>query len=89
MTASHTFITQDQIKDMYFSSFEDKYIIMDNLDEKSDPIIHTCEEKYNSDYVYVIIVLRGTMHITVGNTDIEVHANEYIAIMPCIKLKFR
>lgn len=89
MTASHTFITQDQIKDMYYSSFEDKYIIMDNLEAKSEPIIHTCEEKYNSEYVYVVIVLRGTLHIAVGNTDIEVRANEYLAIMPCMKVTIR
>ena len=80
-------ITKEQAPNMYFSSYEGKYNIMDNLDEKSNPLILARDEVYNSEYVFVTIVLRGTLHIIIGGTELEVKANEYLAVTPCMSVK--
>ena len=82
-------IIPSDVPNAFTSSFEGKYIIMDNLDEKSDPIIQEQEEVYNADYVYVTVVLRGTLRLTVGGNDIEVKANEYLAVTPCMSIKIK
>lgn len=86
MTIKGDIITRQDAQDAFFSSFEGKYNIMDNLDEKGNPIIHARKEIYNSEYVYVTIVLRGTLNMIVGGTNIEVKANEYLAVMPCMSV---
>lgn len=82
-------ITKEQAPNMYFSSYEGKYNIMDNLDEKSNPLILARDEVYNSEYVFVTIVLRGTLHIIIGGTELEVKANEYLAVTPCMSVKVK
>ena len=79
-------ITKNDAQNVFFSSFEGKYTIMDNLDEKGDPIIHARKEVYNTEYVYVTVVLRGTLNMIIGGTRVEVKANEYIAVMPCMSV---
>ena len=79
-------ITRDDAPNAFFSSFEGKYTIMDNLDEKGDPVIHARKEVYNAEYIYVTIVLLGTLNIIIGGTKLEVKANEYLAVMPCMSV---
>ena len=79
-------ITKNDAQNVFFSSFEGKYTIMDNLDEKGEPIIHARKEVYNTEYVYVTVVLRGTLNMIIGGTRVEVKANEYIAVMPCMSV---
>jgi YesN/AraC family two-component response regulator len=79
-------ITENDAQNAFFSSFDGKYVIMDNLDEKGDPVIHAREEIYNAEYVYITYVLRGTLSMVVGGTDIEVKANEYLVVMPCMSV---
>ncbi len=67
----------------YFSSFEGKYIIFDNLDTKAEPLIKARDVFQNSLYVYVIVVVQGTLNIRVNSTDLQIHSNEYLTIMPC------
>ncbi len=67
----------------YFSSFEGKYIIFDNLATKSEPFIKARKIFNNSMYVYVIVVVQGTLNIRVNSTDLQIHSNEYLTIMPC------
>ena len=86
MELKEDFILQGNAQNVFFSSFEGKYNIMDNMDEKGEPIIHAKPEIYNTEYVYVVIVLRGTLNLTVGNTDIELKSNEYLTIMPCMSV---
>ena len=86
MTIKGNIITKQDAQNAFFSSYEGKYTIMDNLNEKGDPIIHAREEVYNSEYVYITIVLRGTLNMVVGGTNIEVKANEYLAVMPCMSI---
>ena len=50
-------ITKADAQSAYFSSYDGKYTIMDNLDQREDPVIHAREEIYNSEYVYVTVVL--------------------------------
>ena len=69
-------ITKNDAQNVFFSSFEGKYTIMDNLDEKGEPIIHARKEVYNTEYVYVTVVLRGTLNMIIGGTRVEVKANE-------------
>ena len=73
----------------YFSSFENKYIIFDNLDKKNDPIINPTKEIYNNLYVYVVIVLNGTLNISVNSVDLQIRSNEYLTIMPCTKFSVK
>ena len=61
-------ITKADAQSAYFSSYDGKYTIMDNLDQREDPVIHAREEIYNSEYVYVTVVLRGTLHLIVSVT---------------------
>lgn len=79
-------ITRDDAQNAFFSSFEGKYTIMDNLDEKGDPIIYARKEVYNAEYIYVTVVVRGTLNIIIGGTSLEVKANEYLAVMPCMSV---
>ncbi len=67
----------------YFSSFQGKYIIFDNLTVKTDPFIKAREIFKNNIYVYVIGVIQGTLNIKVNSTNLKIHANEYLSIMPC------
>ena len=82
-------ITKEQIHKGFASSYEGKYLIMDNLDEKDDPIIRAHDEYYNTEYIYSIVVLRGVLHLTVAGTDINLKANEYLNITPCMGIAFK
>ena len=77
-------VKKEDAPNLYFSSFEGKYTIIDNLDEKGEPIVQAHPEMYNAEYVYVTVVLRGTLHMIVGGAEIEMKANDYLAVMPCM-----
>lgn len=89
MVLKEQLITREDTQNAFFSSFEGKYNIMDNLDEKGDPVIHARQEIYNTEYVFVTVVLRGTLNLTIGNTAIEMKANEYLAVMPCMSVEVK
>lgn len=74
--------TSDDAQNFFFSSFEGKYIIMDNLDEKQEPIIHPREKVYNTEYVYLTIVTQGTLHLAVNGTDLDIKANDQLVVTP-------
>ena len=59
-------ITEKDVQNAFFSSYEGKYNIIDNIE--SSPFIQARKELYNADYVFVIVVLRGTLHLIVGGT---------------------
>lgn len=79
-------MTKEQAGNSFFSSFEGKYIIMDNLDEKGEPFVHAKDEIYNSEYVFVTVVLRGTLYIDVAGTELAIKANEYLVVTPCMRV---
>lgn len=89
MTLKGQTITAKDAQNCFFSSFEGKYNIMDNLDEKGDPIIYARPEIYNSEYVYVTVVLKGTLHLVIGGTPIDIKENEYLAVMPCMSVEVK
>lgn len=89
MTDFKEFITNKHSKEMFYSSFEDKYIIMDNLEEKAEPIIQAQEPLYNYDYFIIIAALRGTLRIVVGGTEIDMRANDVIVIKPCMSVEIK
>ena len=80
-------ITEKDVQNAFFSSYEGKYNIIDNIE--SSPFIQARKELYNADYVFVIVVLRGTLHLIVGGTKLEVKANEYLAVMPCMTVEVK
>lgn len=86
MTKLKNQITRVLIQNAYFSSFEEKYLIKDNLDEKNEPVINAGETKYNTEYFIMLVVTKGTLHLIVGNTKLEVKANEYLSIKPCMNI---
>ncbi|MBQ0047755.1 MAG: AraC family transcriptional regulator [Prevotellaceae bacterium] len=71
----------------FFSSYQDKYIAMDNLDFANNPYIATQKNVYNSEYFFVVVVLRGTMHLSVRGIDIDVKENEHFIATPCTHLQ--
>ena len=89
MTDFKNFITNKHSIDGFYASFEDKYIVMDNLEEKSEPIIQACESLYNYDYFIIIVALRGTLRLVVGGTQIDMRANDMIAIKPCMSVEIK
>lgn len=90
MILTGAIITKEDVQqDAYFDTFEGKYNIMDNLDRKNDPTVHARPEIYNSEYVYVTVVLRGTLRLVVGGVEIQVKQNEMIAIMPCLGIEVK
>lgn len=89
MTDFKNFITNKHSKDAFYSSFEDKYIIMDNLEEKAEPIIQAHESQYNYDYFLFIVALRGTLRLVVGGMPIDMRANDVIAIKPCMSVEIK
>lgn len=86
MITAQDLITEKHSKATFFSNFEEKYILMDNLDEKGEPIIHARPERYNANYFFDIMVLRGTLNLLIGETPVAVHGNEMLAIRPGLHL---
>lgn len=82
-------LTKEQTIGTFFSSFENKYVIMDNLDVNDTSFIEARKQIYNTEYIYVTVVTRGTLHMNVGGTDIDLKANEYLAIMPCMSIAIK
>lgn len=89
MSDFNHFITNKHSMDAFYSSYEDKYIIMDNLEEKSEPVIQAHESTYNYDYFIFIVVLRGTLRLVVGGTPIDMRANDVITIKPCMSVEIK
>ena len=79
-------ITKADAQNAFFSSYEGKYTLMDNLDERGEPVIHARKEIYNSEYAYVTVVLRGTLHMIVSGTRIELKANDHLTVTPCMSV---
>ncbi|MDO5483053.1 MAG: helix-turn-helix domain-containing protein [Bacteroidaceae bacterium] len=70
----------------YNSSFEKKYCIYDNLDESEEPIIRPIDDVCNSEYVCIMVVVRGTLQLVLGGIDVMVKANDFLLITPCVKV---
>lgn len=79
-------LCQEQAIGTFYSSFEDKYVIMDNLEGNDTTFIEARPQIYNTEYIYVTVVTKGTLHINVGGTDLDIKANEYLAVMPCMSI---
>ena len=71
----------------FASQCKDHYFIMDNLDEKGIPTIKHKDEIYNTVYTYTTVVLRGTLHMRINGFDVDVKADEYISITPCMSVE--
>lgn len=82
-------ITKEDAQSAFFSSYEGKYTLMDNLDERGEPFVHARKEIYNSEYVYVTVVLQGTLHLIVSGTHIELKANEHLTVTPCMSVTIK
>lgn len=90
MVLNGNIITREQVPNMFFSSYEGKYNIMDNLDEEeSEPFIPAFDKIYNLDYVSVTVVLRGTLNIVIGGTDLEIKANDFLNVTPCMSIQVK
>lgn len=74
----------EDIKGVHLRAYRDKYILFDNLDARGEPLIYTYSELRNKDYTYIMVVLRGTMHMVVNNKLMEVNANEAFIIPPFV-----
>lgn len=82
-------LTADKVKDdnVFFTSYKGKYILMDNLDEKYSLSVKSKEEVFNTQYVYVTVVTRGTLHMRISGVDVDVKENDYIVVTPCMKVE--
>ena len=91
MISKGDIMTYDLVKDdkVFFSSYKGRYIIMDNLDEKYKPVIKERPEVFNTEYVYVTIVTKGTLHLKISGTELNVKENDFVVIMPCMKVEVK
>ncbi len=63
-------------------SYGDKFYCTDNIKLAEESKIQNSDKLYNSQHRGVIIVLQGSMNLTVNNTQLKLKANDYLAIMP-------
>ena len=72
----------DEQKSMQAVSYQEKFICIDNIGQVNAPHITTCLDEENDNYHYVIVVLQGTLDITVNGNRLALHANNYLSITP-------
>lgn len=77
----------DAIGATSFYSLDDKFICMDNLEQKNQPTIAARPEIFNSNYHFITIVLQGSLNLRLNSIDMKVKANEYIEVMPCTRIE--
>ena len=80
-------ILKENIKSANFRSYKGKYIILDNLEVKEEPTLHAVNEIYNTHYTTVVVVLRGTMHVLINDQLVEIKSNDYLLIMPFMRVE--
>ncbi|MBQ9641559.1 MAG: AraC family transcriptional regulator [Bacteroidaceae bacterium] len=80
-------LKETHFKNANFKSFKDKYIILDNIETKEEPVVHAVDEIHNTRYTIVIVVLRGTMHTIINDKFIEIKSNDYLIVMPFMRLE--
>ncbi len=85
---TETIIKDDNIKGLRIKSFKDRYILMDNIETRSEPIVYTYAEIYNPSYTCMIVVTHGTLHMVVNNKLVEVRSNEVFIITPFVHFEF-
>lgn len=86
MIQGSNFTTSNSGKD-FSASCKERFFIMDNLDERGLPIIEHKDEIFNSMYSYTTVVLRGTLHMRINGLDVDIKANEFITITPCMSVE--
>lgn len=86
MIEGHTSHT-DELTNGLRINYKDRYTTIDNLNLKTDPSTHEVYEVYNTKHTFNIVVLRGTLHFTVNNQEIDVKNNEMLIIRPFIRFK--
>lgn len=75
--------------DGYHSSFEKKYHIYDNLDGKGESTIFSVKEFNYSEHVYIVVVLRGSLNLVVGGTDVHMKSNDFLLVTPCLQITIK
>lgn len=78
---------ESTFKNANFKSYKGKYIILDNLEVKDEPTLHAVHETYNTNFTTVVVVLRGTLHVLINDRLIEVKSNDYLLIMPFMRVE--
>jgi len=80
-------LKEDGIKGLRLKSYKDKYVLIDNLETRGEPSVYTYSDIYNKDYVFIFVVLHGTMHLIINNKLTEVHSNDCIIIHPFMHIE--
>lgn len=71
----------------FAATCKERYFIMDNLNEKSIPIVEHHDEIFNTMYSYTTIVVRGTLHMRINGLEVDIKADEMITITPCMSVE--
>lgn len=87
MTEEDILRESSTLKGANFRSYKGKYLILDNLEVKEEPTLHAVHEIYNTHFTTVVVVLRGTMHVLVNDLLVEVKSNDYLLIMPFMRVE--
>lgn len=74
---------------LFMSSYHRNYIVADNLDPNGPLAVRARAEVYNDLYTIVTTVLSGKLMLRLNGMEVEINANEYIVIMPCIKVEVK
>lgn len=80
-------LTESEVVGLRMKSFQDKYMILDNLDVKTEPSIATYSEIYDNDHSFMFVVLYGTLHMAINNKLVEVKSNDVILITPYVSFE--
>ena len=80
-------LTESEVVGLRIKSFQDKYMILDNLDVKTEPSIMTYSEIYDNDRSFMFVVLYGTLHMAINNKLVELKSNDVILITPFVSFE--
>ena len=79
--------TGERLQGVYYKSFKLSYHIIDNLDIKGEPLVHEHPEIYNTRYTFIVVVVRGNLHIAINGKIVDLTANDYLVVSPFMHLE--
>ena len=74
----------ENLKGVHLRSYKDRYVILDNLEVRGEPLLYSYSEIYNTDFTYIVAVAHGTLHLVLNNKLLEVKSNDILIVPPFV-----
>lgn len=87
MAKSNIFNVQELGKGMNYASYNDKFICIDNFNQKDEPKIASHPMIYNSKYNCRVTVMQGCLHLKINGAEVKVKSNDHLLITPCTQVE--